>query len=156
MCHLPESGIKPMSSALPGWFFTTEPPLKPQNSHFWDGNIIYFTKFLCEVRKTTENYFLKQLFQCLESALKVYKQVKKHLFLKKYITRKITDSLCRLNLKQLPLSPSLFRKLDFTLSTFRKNTSFIPPTGPIWVFWYLLRRVKSLEFLTHTQSSYGL
>ena len=31
---LPDSGIKPMSPALAGRFFTTEPPTKPLLSHF--------------------------------------------------------------------------------------------------------------------------
>ena len=30
MCDLPGSGIEPMSLALAGGFFTTEPPRKPQ------------------------------------------------------------------------------------------------------------------------------
>ena len=34
MWDLPGPGIKPMSPALAGGFFTTEPPRKPEVSHF--------------------------------------------------------------------------------------------------------------------------
>ena len=48
-----------------------------------------------------------------------------------YTNSKITESLCHLNLKLLPLSLSLIRKIDSTLSRFRKNTELSLLTVPL-------------------------
>ena len=54
--------------------------------------------------------------------------INKHTFIpEKYTNSKITESLCHLNPKLLPLSLPI-RKIDSTLSRFRKNTEISLPT----------------------------
>ena len=53
MWDLPESGIEPMSPALAGEFFTTEPPGKPEVGKVWNTGIILGVKLCFTFKEIT-------------------------------------------------------------------------------------------------------
>ena len=86
-------------------------------------------QLLHETRITSGNCVLNSSLKCLEIVLKTHS---KGTFIpEKHYNSKTTKILCYFNLKFLPLSLSLIRKIDSTLSRFRKNTELSLLTVPL-------------------------
>ena len=106
-------------------------------------------QLLHETRITNGNCALNSYLKCLEIVLKTHS---KDTFIpEKHYNSKTTEILRHLNLKWLLLSLSLIRKIDSTLSRFRKNTQLSLLTTPFECYSIFLEGSSHLNY-THTHT----